>query len=414
MKRCICLLTLFTMSPSFAGDLKAPVGLPSAKVLPKGVRNLTYKNVAADAENKYNSSGESLVIADPFFKEITFKDAIRGKIDPVDQGAFEQAMLSIGATETDSFGQTTGQVNIKANVHVPIFAWGVTKRLTLAAAFPIIQSSTNVDTGVVHSNPSLHQQMKAALEAKGVSSKVAEFDNKMNDPIRAKLEEYNYEPLKNESTTKMGDIKLIAKFMGHEDDYNRIVLSTDVTLPTGKDQDVNKVVDVASGDDQWDIGAGIGYDRVLNEDFTWANELSYVVQLPDQNPERIPLFDDSKVTPDIDYNTQRDLGDIAIATTSLKFRKFGWSLGSGYSFQYKGADRYSGTAYSSERYKYLEQDTRQNMHSAIISGGFDTLDLFRSKRFPVPIILSITHTWVLSGKNVINDPLTTLDFSMFF
>lgn len=379
MKRCICILTLLSFTQGFAGDLKAPVGLPSAKVLPKGVRNLTYKNVAADAENKYNSSGESLVIADPFFKEITFKDAIRGKIDPVDQGAFEQAMLSIGATEADSFGQTTGQVNITANAHVPIFAWGVTKKLTLAAAFPIIQSSTNVDTGVVHSNSALHQQMKAALEAKGVSSKVAEFDNKMNDPIGSKLEEYNYQPLKNETTTKMGDVKLVAKFMGHEDDNNRIVLSTDVTLPTGKDQDVNKVVDVASGDDQWDIGAGIGHDLVLTNDFTWASEMSYTFQLADTNPERIPLFDDSKVTPDVDYNTERDLGDIAIATTSLKYRKFGWSLGSGYSFQYKGADRYKGTAFNSERYKYLEQDTRQNMHSAILSGGFDTLDLFRSK-----------------------------------
>jgi hypothetical protein len=326
----------------------------------------------------------------------------------------KQAMLSVGANESDVFGQTTGQVNIQATAHVPVLAWGITQKMTVAVAVPILESSVNVSTGVVQSNESLHKDVKAALAAKGVSSSVAELDEKMGAPIPAKLADYNYYELQNEQKDTLGDVKLVTKYLTHQSDSDRLVLTGDVTLPTGKDQNPNKVVDVASGDDQTDVGASFSYDRDFTDTFTFSSEVGYIAQLKDQNPERIPMFDDSRVTPDIDYATERDLGDIVHASAGIKARKAGWSASSGYSFQYKGADRYTGSQFESNRYKWLEQDTRQNMHSAVFVAGFDTLDLFKAKQFPVPLSLSISHSRVFAGKNVVNDPLTAIDFSMFF
>ena len=414
MKKIIMLGMCLGLGAAYAGDLKAPFSLPSAKVLPKGVRNLSYKNVMASAENKYGANGENISVANPLNKNITFADVIKGKTDPVDQGALKQVMLNMGASETDSFGQSTGQVNVEATAHVPVFAWGFTSKLTGAIAVPIIKSSMNVSTGVIQQNQALHDQMAQQLAAKGVDYKAAEFVNKMAAPVPSKADEYGYKPVQNENKTQLGDIKLVAKYLALEADLNRIVVSTDVTLPTGHDKDVDKLVDVPSGDNQTDLGFGVSYDRVLNDYWTVSTEGTYTFQLPGRTPARIPMYSDSKATPYVDNNTQRDLGDIASVSAAGKWRLEGVNLAAGYSYQYKGPDRFSGNAYASERYGYLEQETEQQMHSVVVSGGYDTLSLFHAKKFPVPLSLMLSHTRVIKGMNVVNDPITALDFSMFF
>ena len=70
MKKILLGAALLSICSAYAGDLKAPFSLPSARVLPKGVRNLSYKGLMVTAENKFNAEGTSLVLADPFFKNI--------------------------------------------------------------------------------------------------------------------------------------------------------------------------------------------------------------------------------------------------------------------------------------------------------------------------------------------------------
>ena len=409
------LMTALSTSAAYAGDLKAPFTLPSAKVLPKGVRNLSYKGVQTGADYKLDESGNEQILAEPFFKEISFKDVMDGKKDAAERAAIQQAMFTIGASENDSFGTTTGQVNVEAQAHVPVFAMGITKSLTLAVAVPVVESSVNISTGVIQGNQALHSQMIQALNDKGVSSKVAEFNDKLEDPVASKMDDYNYEPFKNETKSELGDIKLIAKQQMLNNENSRFVLTTEITLPTGKDQDVNKLVDVTSGDDQTDVGVGMAYDYIANKNLTFTAGVTYTWQLKDRNPERIPEKSDSKITPDIDFATERDLGDIFATTAGAAYRlDSGITLSGGYTFQYKQEDVYGGTEYSAERYSWLSDETEQTMHSAQASIGYDTISLFRQKKFPVPLSVSINHTRVLAGKNVVNNPLTSLDLSVFF
>ena len=75
----------------------------------------------------------------------------------------------------DSFGTATGNVNVVATARVPVFAIGITKKLTLGLAVPVIKSDMKVALGVIQENESLHQEMIGALNASGASSKVEEF-----------------------------------------------------------------------------------------------------------------------------------------------------------------------------------------------------------------------------------------------
>jgi len=158
------------------------------------------------------------------------------------------------------------------------------------------------------------------------------------------------------------------------------------------------------------------------QDLSFVSEAKYTAQLGrGRNPlkkasaeRRIPEVSDSTFSPDKEVVTY-DLGDVMGATVGLKYRILDiFTVGSSYMYQVKGEDKYSGSKYSSERYAWMGQDTKSEMETAQAAIGADTLGLYRQKKFPVPLKAVINHTRVLSGKNVISDPLTSLELSVFF
>ena len=408
------LLKVLFPSPLLAADLKPLFALSDARVLPKGVRRLSYKNMLLSANQKFGNAGQSLVLADPLFKRITFDNILLGIKKPAERGALEQVMMSMGASGSDDFGMTTGQVNVNSSTHVPILAWGLSEKWTLAMALPIVQASINVDSGVIQENPSMHSSMIRTLNQKGVTEKIVEFQEKMSDPVRSKLRDYGYSELAGERVTLVGDLKVVSKYRLVNNQHSRLGLLGELTLPVGHQRDIDKVINVTLADGQTDVGVGIHYDYLVSSSLTMVMGASYTLQLPDRNRERVPEQRDSRVTPDIDPDLRRDLGDILSAQIGGMYASKGWSLQVGHSYQYKGADDYSGTRFAPERYSWMSQETEQEMHSLVLGGGYSTVDLFKAKKFPLPMMISLNHTRVLAGKNVVNNPLTSLDVSLFF
>ena len=139
------------------------------------------------------------------------------------------------------------------------------------------------------------------------------------------------------------------------------------------------------------------------------------MELADKVAGRVPFRADSRLTPDKDYSIKRDIGDSSMYQVAIKYEnELGINTGAAYALQYKEADTFRGSLYEQKRYDWMAAGTIQNMQSAQVYLGYSTLPLFHQKRFPVPLQLGINHTRVLSGKNVTEDPLTALKFSMFF
>lgn len=412
MKKTILGIALFAVTSSaYAGSLLAPFAQSSARVMPQGVRNLNYKGLFIAQEGKFDSAGNKTILADPFFTDIQLGTMISGSYYGSDAGKLKSVMDKMGATESDIFGQTIGQVNVSALANVPILAWGITEKFTAAIAVPVTFTSINVDTGVVHNNQALYDAFLAAV-ASSPSAQV-EFKSKMANAINRKLEDDGYEELKNLNETNVGDVKVVGKYRAYEDMKNTLVVGADLTLPTGREANPDRVIDAPAGDGQFDVGFNIAHGYRLSSQFTFTTSIAYAIQLADQAQKRIPYRDDSTISPDKE-EVDRDLGDIFNASATLQFSRKGLTVGAGYSFQEKGKDIYSGTVYDPQRYTWMSQDTYQSMNAALVTVGYDTISLFRQKKFPVPLSIGVTHTQVLSGKNVSNDPMTTLDLSLFF
>ncbi len=409
------LMGLLITNTVLASNMSAPVIFPSAMVLPKGVRNLNYKAVTTSVNSIYNKDGFSAPLADPMFQDITFADVILGKKSNFDKAAVRAKMLAVGADENTVIAKTTGAINAEVTVQVPVLAWGITEKWTTAVAVPIKTQSISIDTGVIQSNEKIINALRNKLYIDGQGKEIEEFDRKLADPVKAKAEELGYEAiLRNEKKTMLGDIKLVNKYKVWENESNILTLSGEITLPTGETALLDRVVNVPGGDGQWDLGASATHDFKFASYFTFSSNLAYTVQFEDSVERRIPEQFKSAASGDIDPNTKRNLGDILSVTFAPSVNYRGASLAVGYSFNYKQGDSYSGSIYSPERYGHLAKNSQQTMNVFLGKIGYDTITLYREGKFPLPALISLTHTQIFKGKNVVKNPLTTLDVSLFF
>jgi hypothetical protein len=410
----LSILLLIGGFESLAGDLKPIFLTPTAQVLPKGVRNFNYNGISSSANEKFNDNGVNAALAEPLVKALTFQNIMDGKINSDEKAAIMQVMATTGSSLEDSFGQTTGEINVSAVAHVPAFLYGITKNLTVGLVIPVIDYSYQLDVGVAQNNAALFKEVEKALVDKGVTDKVDEFYDKINAPTLSKFDDYSYDQPMSESGTKLGDIRVITRYQTLKKDNHRISLQGEIVLPTGEDQNINKAVDIPSGDGQTDLGLGVNYDYVVSDRLTISMNTAYTVQLKDHNRERIPIQNNSKASPNIDPNTERNLGDIWASSLAMIYERNGLMLNLAYAYQYKQKDSYSGNTFSREGYEWLEDETVQRMNSANITLGYSTISLFKRKKFPIPLVVALNHTRVLSGRNVVSNPITTLNLSVFF
>jgi hypothetical protein len=413
LTRTLLFAFVFFTSAAFAQQgVVAPAAFPNARVLPKGVRNLNYKGLFVEADEKFNRHGDKRVLGDPLNSGMTFGSMIDGQYSAQDKASLEAKMIEIGRNRSDAFGQTTGQVNATASVSVPIIAMGITEKTTAAIVIPIVRTSINVSTGVLQTNAALYNEFRDSISVS--QGALAEFDRKTADPINSSLEEYGYDKLENINDTRLGDIRLVLKHQLTQTDKNRFAVSFSANLPTGQQADPNKVIDIQAGDGQTDVGIGFAHDYRITPALDFTTNVEYMAQLGDSETKRIPYSFTTRLSPDVDDNVDRDLGDIMHVQFALQFAKNGLNAAAGYSLQYKARDEYTGTKYAAERYDWLGRETQQRMQAFQASLGYDTITLFKQEKFPAPLRAALTYIAPFEGKNVTSNPTTTFDLSLFF
>jgi len=409
----LLLLIFSSIALSQEGGLNIPMSFETSKVLPKNVRNVRLRNSFFQANERYSNKNTVESLGQALNKNITFQKTISGKRDDYEAASLEAAANNANIDLNSSLGQTTGNVEANIDVFLPIIAMGITKKWTMAVAVPIVKTSTFVDAGYV-SNNNVNSFAKSNLADKGLKRKVYELQEKTNNAVNNKALEYEYEGLKSEEKTSIGDIHLISKIHLGETKKLSWSLKQSITLPTGKEADINKLVSLPTGDGQWDVATGFILDYKALPSLTFNMYSGINFQLPHTSERRVPLEYDSKISFQKE-NLDIDLGDQFIAQLSAKYMSnIGFSFLAGYTFQYKDQDRFDGKKYQNYRYGWMSNNTEQKMHSLQAGISYSTLSLFKQKKFPVPVEANVFYTNVFKGKNVLNENMLTLEASVFF
>jgi hypothetical protein len=413
------LASALTAAPALAFDLKAPFELENAMTLPGGVRNPRFRLITFAVEDKFNGLGISQPLAQRLNKTVTWGDLITAQKTDADKASIQGVLEDPGSGISDSSlsgspGATTGEVNTAAQIMVPVFAIGLTDNITAAVALPIVKVDISAATGFDKSEDG-QKFIDAACATN--PEKCNDAANKLNDAIGQKLANNGYLPVQSETINSIGDARLVTKYRAYKDDLQSLVVKAELTAPTGTPPNVDKAVDVPTGDGQWDAGMGLSYDRSLMQDLRWNAYGSYVAQLSDEIERRLPNGPGDTIS-SLKETLNRDLGDIIQTGTSMNytFPGAGLTVGAGYSFQYVTSTRYQdGKLASAETYQWLEDEMPlQALHAATFAANFSTVEWFKSKRFVLPFQANLVWSLPLEGRNVTNNSTVAGELVLFF
>ena len=406
-------LLLLAGPNSWATHLFTPFSLESAQVLPKGVRNMRVLGFTSEIARRFDGTSGIVPVGQPFNKTIRVGEFLASQPAGFERDKLTGGLKSFGLDSDAEVGQAYGIVNSRITSTIPAFAYGWTEQLTVVAAVPVLYSNTSVRTGWVV-NENFERQLKT-LASRGFANKLISFREKLENVIATKVAAYGYKPLEDSKQTEIGDITLGAKYQFVKSTRSAAALTARLAVPTGRIQDVDRLVDVAPGNGTFDLGLGIAYDYAVSSGFTVTPTLSFLYPFAAARATRVPLTYGETLTPDVDRDANFKAGEIWSAGIVSRFRPDeALVFGVGYNFQAKARDSYSGGRYASERYQYLSRDTEQQLHAAHFNVTYSTIPAFRRKQFPLPLEATLGLSSLFAGTNVNQAALSTFDIAAFF
>ncbi len=413
MKFAAALALAVLTSQAHASGLIGPIALDSAQVMPKGVRSMRLAGFTFQTDDKYSGNGQIVSLANEINRPVSLRQLADAQPKGFERGQFKGGLESLGLDLDSVVGTTNGAVDTRITTTLPILAWGITEKLTVAVAVPIIYSNMNIATGWT-ANATMQQVVDTAV-AKGLGSKVIAKEQALQNVVNTKLEMLGYKPLVSETHTDLGDVNLVVKYQLLKGDQYAVAFVPRAVLPTGRVADSDKVIDIAGGDGQWDLGAGLASDYFITSKLSVTGAAGFTYQINSLKRKRIPSSWDESLSSDIDDSTLEKFGNIF--TTGLGMR---WAvtnvitLGAGYSYQTKEGDRYSGSKYEQSRYDILSKDSVQTLQAAQAVLSLSTVDLFLKKKFVAPLEVNLGFTGIVAAQNIPLANLTSLELVSYF
>ena len=411
------LLVLMLATPGWAGSIQNPLGLEQSAVLPAGVGNPRITSLWMGLNDEFGRDGGIQPLGQPLNRRVTWGQLSAQQKDPELKALYE-GIIGVNGMGEGSPGVTTGEVNTNVNVTIPTLAFGVTDRFTFAVALPIYNVEVNPAMGFVADASAIQDFLKkVSTTSSPVKAQQAAAElERLDDAVNVMLGSMGYQAIVPETITGLGDMRLVGKYRILHERKQALALKGVVTLPTGNAPDVDRALDVPTGDGQVDLGMQIAYDRFLTRRLTWNTFGGVTAQLPDQLERRIPTSSESFLSPDKDL-VDRNLGDQVQLGTSLNysFPGSGLSIGAGYQYQHQFETWFNGNKYAQYRYRLLEYfNPASDLHSGTLLATFSTVNWFQQKKFIYPFQASLVYSRGFAGMNARTSDLLSAELVLFF
>lgn len=412
MKSIIFGFVLVLSMSAYGGGLSAPFSMGSTKVLPKGIRSFQVSGIITTVDSWYNDTGVTSGVAEPFSQQLSYARLLKAEKSENLKLNVESQLANKGVDLNTIAGTSYADINTRVVATVPTFAYGLNENWTIALAVPIVYTNLDVATGFVGSEQ-LQQLVSDFSKKSRKQTKLIE--SKLQDVIATEISNKGYKPLVDEEKTQVGDLTMVAKFLAYKGLNASWAITNKFTFPTAKTNDVTKVVDPTAGDGQFDYGVTSTVVVPVNAKLNLIQEIGYTFQFSDTRETRIPISEAERLSSDTDYGASRDLGD-------SMFNSFGAQLspnesiafGATYTIAYKQRDQWRGTQASADRYRVLGFQTEQFMQAFYFQTSVSSIDAYKKKRFPIPLTATVGVGKVTDGRNIRNDPLWSMNMSMYF
>jgi hypothetical protein len=403
-------------------QVPSALAITDTAVVPPGVRALIYRSVWATLDGSYDATG----------KHSGFNFAKRleaSKLAPMVPmvGDLTRRLQSIdaGLAQRLDFGQV--DANPTADVQANAFglAYGLIPGLMIVATVPIMTADIRVNGGY-RSTTSMQQTIADLQRRKNGGQRDQEIDaliqvlqqlpSVSGGNIQAALvQQLGYKPVGDWSARGLGDADVFGHYRFIDESYYKQAVRLGMELPTGRENDPDNLVDIPFGKGNAGTYVQTIHDFPLwNETLTFHAQGKFSYQWASRRTFR--LFSDA----DTPFTSEKE---------SLDFQRgHRFSMGNGVSYQViRGLKLVSEYEYSGQfgssvsggkkpgyNYSMLTEDTDWKSHSLTVGVSFSTVPLFMAKKFPLPCLVGLNHSRVLSGTNTEGIDMTYLHVEMYF
>lgn len=389
-------------------------------VLPQGIWHPSIRyGVMSELANHYDDNGSlqsvgrlNMAFDGPSIaKNVPSFSKLQKLLDDTFPNSNYSKQLFVGALEFEA--------DAAVQYTAPVLAYGLTKRLTVAAGVPIVNLKAQVYTYQTGTNNS--RAVRNQISANGMPSISAELDRGFTelehaDLIKAyetALESKGYKVPGSVDKTVVGDAQLAAVYQYWEDKRWTLSEQTTLNLPTGPEDDPDDFIGFR-GLHQTYLKFDFKQDYRMTRNWNVGSLIGYTWKISDTVEKRVPK-DEEDILPDADRKERvsRNLGDIFTigGSTNFWFTKY-LNLGTGYDYNYESADVYSGTR--GYNYSLLSRNTESDWHRVFANVTFSTVDMYMDQEFVAPFILTYTYSDIISAVNMDRQLTHELAFKMFF
>ncbi|RZB36145.1 MAG: hypothetical protein SRB2_02410 [Desulfobacteraceae bacterium Eth-SRB2] len=378
------MLCFITLSLTYADD---------ASVLPKGIFKTQMKGkFYSSVDEKYTPGGGTEDVA------VDFNAVLDSDVFP------DLSLVEAG------FGMPAGSANIGTsvidfdfNLFEFDFHYGLTDRLTIGIHIPYWAVKNNVDARVdntnatVGANPFLGTAGDPFGGAPLVPGALGGVPLTTDQVQNLLVEGFGYKPIKSWSRRGLSDIEVGFRYQYLRTDNWRLAFTGGVRLPTGKEDDPDNLMDYRLGTGAYALLFNFNQDYIGIKNLVLNTTFRYELYLPDEETLRILYDVDKPITP-YKEKVDRDYGDIIELEVSGAYEFVqGWTVSLLYKYGFASEndiDGDMGYVYSS-----LEDETDYSEHVGIIGLSYSTIELYKQKKFAVPLTASISYRNRFAGSN---------------
>ena len=384
--------------------------LEKTAVLPKGIRNLSYKQISATIKEKFNSDGSRSLLLE---KPVTFQNLIDKKSGLSKKLA--EAFFRNHFKLTDKVGSLRANMAANVKVHVPLFSYGLTENLTLAMAVPYYDANVHFSQLVFDGDNRQKlidllkgeeaNQVKEAIEAED------KFNHVVSD-LKEKMKNNGYQKLGQWKGKGVGDIVLAAKYRFYNKEVLKFASSSGLILPTGRVANPDILNDIPFGTGNAGLFSSLICDQQLSEKIL-INEYVKITKYFSSEKE-VRLVTDAETIAVPKNKVKFQTGNKFETGLSGQFEtNFGLIGGLGYVHESKLKDFYDLNKNPEVKGK-LEKETDSSTNHIIAKVGYSSVPAFKRKQLPLPAIASLEYRKQFLSANAKAKDLLTLDFSVFF
>lgn len=388
-----------------------------AEVLPKGVSRIKVdSNFYLTTHKRFNSNGDVEDVAVDYNRNLS--SSVFPDLNIVESFfGMPPGSASIGKSDV-SFKYDFNIVNFQ-------YDYGVTDRLTVGVFIPYwwakntVNARLDTSTATVGKNPNITVMLVPFWIPETVPLTTNDVLNLLgrgldiNGDGKIDIPGFGYKRFKTWSNSGLSDIEAGFRYQYLKTDKWRLAFTGGVRFPTGEDDDPDILQDYALGRGVYALLFRLNNDYTGIKNFVLNATFRYDLLLPDKEVQRVPDDVNNPITKNKE-EVRRNLGDIFEFEVEGKYAfSKGFDLFLLYKYGFKQKNKISGD--KGFAYKSLEEETDWTEHVGIIGLSYSTISLYKQKRFPIPLIASLSYRNRFAGSNnILKSQYIALGLQVFF